>query len=371
MKRTRLISIFFALLIALQACSPSTASTLSVSDITGREVTVKQPVERVVLTFNFEEYIAATGEEGISKIAGWSTQYWKGRRQSTWDAFSKRFPIGDIPDVGYVQKNSFNVEAVMALRPDVVFMPQNDLKLVQDELKRLEGAGIPVVFVDYHAQTLENHVKSTLLFGKIMGAEGRAQELVEYYTRNFKAVQDRVADISGPRPRVYMEFSGNQAGPEVYGPTWGKKMWGGIIENCRGDNIARDLVPGANGDIQPEQILAANPDVIIFAGNYVGDSAKNVGLGYEAKKELVLANLEGYKGRPGWEGLNAVRENRMGALYHDLSRHIFDVAGMQFIAKMLYPDTFSDLDPQATLQEFYDRFFPIDMTGTFMVELNR
>lgn len=61
----------------------------------------------------------------------------------------------------------------------------------------------------------------------------------------------------------------------------------------------------------------------------------------------------------------------MGALYHDLSRHIFDVAGMQFIAKMLYPEDFADLDPQATLQEFYDRFFPVEMTGTLMVELPR
>ena len=36
---------------------------------------------------------------------------------------------------------------------------------------RAHEAGIPVVFVDYHDQTVDNHVNSTLLFGRIMGQE--------------------------------------------------------------------------------------------------------------------------------------------------------------------------------------------------------
>lgn len=362
-----------ALALALAVfCSAAAAGEITVTDVLGRPVTVQQPVERVVLTFNFEEYIAATGEEGLSKIVGWSAKYWKGRRQSTWDAFVKAFPaVASIPDVGYIQKNAFNAEAVMALRPDVVFMAQNDFKLVPDELKLFEGAGIPVVFVDYHSQTVENHCKSTLLFGRILGQEKRAQELADYYAANFAKITDRVATLTGPRPKVYMEFSGDKSGPAVYGPTWGKKMWGAIVENCGGDNIARDLVPGANGEISKEQVFVANPDVIIFTGNYVSDEALNVGLGYEARADVARARLEGYKSREGWGELKAVRGNRIGALYHDLSRHIFDVAGMQFIAKMLYPEVFADLDPQAALQEFYDRFFPIPLTGAFMVTLEK
>jgi len=109
--------------------------SISVVDVAGRTVTVRQPVNRVVLTFNFEEYVAVTGEKGLDKIAGWSTRYWKGRRQSTWDAFAEKFPlIEGISDVGCIRKSTFNVEAVVALKPDVVFMAENDLKLVGDEL---------------------------------------------------------------------------------------------------------------------------------------------------------------------------------------------------------------------------------------------
>ena len=42
-------------------CSAAAAGEITVTDVLGRPVTVRQPVERVVLTFNFEEYIAATG----------------------------------------------------------------------------------------------------------------------------------------------------------------------------------------------------------------------------------------------------------------------------------------------------------------------
>ena len=62
-----------------------------------------------------------------------------------------------------------------------------------------------------------------------------------------------------------------------------------------------------------------------------------------------------------------MKNRRLGALYHDLSRHIFDAAGIQFVAKMIHPEAFADLDPQATLADFYAQFFPVPLTGTLMI----
>ena len=53
----------------------SNAATLT--DVLDRRVEVKDEVAKVVLTFYFEEYFVTTGEEGVSKIAGWSKGYWK------------------------------------------------------------------------------------------------------------------------------------------------------------------------------------------------------------------------------------------------------------------------------------------------------
>jgi len=363
--------LFAALLLCFAVCAAARAEKVPVTDILGREVSVECPARRVVLTFNFEEYVAATGAEGLEKVVGWARKYWEGRRQSTWDAFKTAFPqIDAIADVGYVPKNTFNVEAVMALAPDVVFAAKNDAKKIPDEVKRLAEAGIPVVFVDYHDQTVENHVNSTLLFGRIMGQEERAARLAKWYQDNVDKVYGRVPKLT-TRPRVYMEFSGDKSGPAAVGSSWGKLMWGAIIERCGGENIARDLVPGSDAPISREAVLAADPEVIVFAGNYRGDAALNVGLGYEAKPERAREQLAGYMSRPGWDGLSAVKNRRLGALYHDLSRHIFDAAGIQFVAKMIHPEAFADLDPQATLADFYAQFFPVPLTGTLMVTLDK
>ena len=290
-----------ALVLLAALCSGAFAEKITVTDILGRKVGVEVPAQRVVLTFNFEEYVAATGAEGLNKVVGWARKYWEGRRQSTWDAFAARFPqIDSIADVGYIPKNTFNVEAVMTLAPDVVFAAKNDAKKIPDEVKRLAEAGIPVVFVDYHDQTVENHVASTLLFGRIMGQEARAHSLADWYQANVNKVYERAAKLT-THPRVYMEFSGDKSGPAAVGSSWGKLMWGAIIDRCGGTNIARDLVPGSDAPISREAVLASDPEVIIFAGNYRGDAALNVGLGYEAKEDRARSQLAGYMSRP-WLG---------------------------------------------------------------------
>jgi iron complex transport system substrate-binding protein len=42
---------------------------------------------------------------------------------------------------------------------------------------------------------------------------------------------------------------------------------------------------------------------------------------------------------------------------------------MQAFAKWMYPDRFTDLDPEATFQELHDRFLPIDNSGVFWATL--
>ena len=79
--------------------------------------------------------------------------------------------------------------------------------------------------------------------------------------------------------------------------------------------------------------------------------------------------MEAYKTRDGWANLDAVKNNRMGGLYHDLSRHIFDFAGAQFLAKMIQPELFADLDPEANLAEFFERFMPVDLDGVWTISL--
>ena len=346
---------------------PEAPTTIEVTDMKGRTVTLPADVQRVVVTFNMEEYFAVAGDEGIDKLVGWSHKYWEGRRQDAYDAFTAVYPqLADIPDVGY--NGDISIEAIISLQPDVVLASSTgaNYNALEPAFENLSAAGIECVFFDFHAQTVEKHCDSVKLLGTILGQEERAGEIADFYTEQMALVTDRLADLPDEaRPRVYMEFS---MGPGQYGGTWSEQMWGALIRTCGGTNIAAGM-EGASVEIAPEQVISSNPEVIIFTCSPREDVSDNVVLGYGADEALAREHLDAYKAREGWADLDAVKNERMGALYHDLSRHIFDFAGAQFLAKQIQPELFEDMDPEANLAEFFERFMPVDLDGVWTLSL--
>lgn len=342
-------------------------SVREVTDMKGRTVTIPADVQRVVVTFNMEEYFAVAGETGIDRLAGWSHKYWEGRRQDAYDAFTAVYPeLEEIPDVGY--NADISAEAIISLQPDVVLASATgaNYNALEPAFDNLSAAGIECVFFDFHAQTVETHCESIRLLGTILGEEERAEEIADFYTGQMAVVTDRLMDLKDEdRPRVYMEFS---LGPGQFGNTWSEQMWGALIRTCGGSNIAAGM-EGASVDIAPEQIISSDPEVIIFTCSPRDDVSDNVVLGYGADEEKAREHLEAYKERQGWADLSAVKSGRMGALYHDLSRHIFDFAGAQFLAKQIQPEIFEDLDPEANLAEFFEKFMPVELDGVWTLSL--
>ena len=382
MKKTITILLALLMLLSLAACGGTAADstvsttasagetnsgTMEVTDLKGRTVTLPANIEHVVVTFNLEEYLAVTGEAGVDKLVGWSHKYWKGRRDDAYNAYTKALPtLESIPDVGY--NGDISIEAIISLQPDVVLASATgaNYNALEPAFDLLHQAGIEVVFFNFHKQTIETHQQSIQLIGKVMGQEERAAELARLYEEQMNLVYDRLKDLADEdRPSVYMEFS---RGPSVIGNSWSEQMWGAQIRECGGVNIAAGQ-EGASVDVPAEQVLAANPDFIIMSGCLQSDDTDNVVMGYGADRELAREHLEAYKSRDGWSSLNAVKNNNMGAIYHDLSRHIFDFAGAQFLAKTLHPDLFADIDPEANLAKFFSDYMPVELDGVWTLLL--
>lgn len=349
--------------------APETIDTRTITDVLDRTITIPKNVQRVVITFNLEEYLAVSGSEGIEKLVGYSHGYWEGRREDAWATFTTAFPqLLKIQDIGY--NDNINIESIISLAPDVVIMSSAvNYKFMETELDHLTDAGIAVAFVNYHAQTIDMHRKSTVLIGEIMGKKERAEEISDFYETQMNLVTDRIAtlDAATPRPTVYMEFS---RGVDTYGNSWADKMWGALIPICGGTNIAAGLSAGNSVDVAPEQVLASNPDLIIFTASPQTDIDSNVVLGYGKDNTLARERLAEYRNRKGWSELSAVQNQNMGVLYHDLSRHIFDFAGAQFLAKMIHPEMFKDVDPEANLQLFFKKYMPVELNGAWTVSLS-
>ena len=84
---------------------------------------------------------------------------------------------------------------------------------------------------------------------------------------------------------------------------------------------------------------------------------------------LTHERMQAYLGRPGWDGLDAVKEGKIIGIYHGGNRTLYDYAFLQFLAKAIYPEQFADVDPQATLNRFFATYMPVAFEGTYMTVL--
>lgn len=362
-RRAGLLAALALLLSATHAYS----APRTIKDVAGRNVTIDAPAQRVVVTFYYEEFTAIAGKEGWDRVVGYSKAPWAGWRNSIWQRYVAAVPrIAEVADVGHLDDGSFSAEKVIALKPQVLIISESGYKALGPTAGQIEAAGISIVAVDYNAQTVANHVASTRAIGQVMGTEARAEELAQLYEREVADIQRRIAAAGPAKRKVYLELG--MGGPGEISNTYTTTMWGKILDQLGADNIAKGKIPGALGPLNAEAVLAANPDVIFIAGSSWPNAPQSLNMGYGVERADTRATLARYLDRPGWRTLAAVRNGQVFAIQHGLARALFDFTAMQFIAKRLYPAAFADVDPEANLRLYHERYLPIAYGGVWMLD---
>jgi len=357
--------VFSIVLGLLPFCSQAKIETIH--DVLGRDVSVDIPAKRVLLGFYTEDYMAIAGKDSLKNVVGISRDTWEKWRPASWKLNVEHNPkLNDIPDVGEVESQTFSVEKVLSLNPDIILLADWQYKGLGADIQRIEDAGIPIVVVDYNAQTLKRHLESTRIIGRITGQEKRAKQIADEYESAIRLIEKRIADAHVPKPKVYIEYGSK--GPAEYGFTYGKNMWGAMLSQAGGDNIAAPYVKWW-GPINPEQVLAAKPDVIFISGRELSHVAGAMLMGEGITRDTAVKRLNGFTKRLGWSELPAVKHNRVFGIYHGASRSILDYTMTQYLAKALYPDLFKDLNPEKAYLDFYRRYLPVSPHGTFTVHI--
>lgn len=358
-----------ALSLSLSLSTVSAAETVTVTDTEGREVRVPHGAQRVLLGFYFEDFYAIVGEGAYDRVVAISRETWEGWRNSQFKAYSATTPrIAELIDVGYEEAGGFSIEKAIAAKPDVAIVAGWQYRgLGAEGVAKLEAAGIPVVVTDYNAQTLEKHLASTRIIGKVMASEQRAETLADEYETAVLDVIQRVKTAGGAPAPVYVEL-GNK-GPDTYGNSYGGVMWGGVVKMAGGDNIAEGKVE-TWGPLSPEYVLARQPKAVLLAGSDWAGREKAVLMGFGVGEDLTRARMQPYTERPGWESLPAVQMGEVHAIYHGGARTLYDYTFLQYIAKQLHPEAFADVNPVANHRRFYETYLPIEAKGSFMLKLN-
>ena len=262
MKPTPVVRILavLAILVAivLAMATLANAQPVQLTDDRGRAITLARPPQRIVsLLPSLTETVCAL--DACQRLVGVD-------RYSNWPD-----SVQDLPKVG--GGIDPNIEAIVALRPDVVLMATSSRALA-----RLEALGIAVVALE---------PKTHADVQRVLGAVGQvldvpdAQRVWRVIDAGVQAAAQSVpAAVRGTR--VYFEAS---SGPFAAGQS-------SFIGETLSRLGVRNIVPAALGPfpkLNPEFVVRANPELIMVGAR----------------------SASGLAGRPGWAGIRAVREQRI------------------------------------------------------------
>lgn len=238
---------------------------------------------------------------------------------------------------------SANTEELIKTKPDIVFMPLN-----AKNADRVSQLGVPTVQLNF--TDFDGLKKTFKLTGEILGsdAEKRADEYISYLDGKLNMITDVTSKIpESEKPKVLHVTSLSPLtvdGSDTIIDAW-IKVAGGI-------NAASD-VKGNNKQISMEQMLKWNPDVIILSSNtLMKQSGKQI-------KDILLQDQS-------WKQVNAVKSEKVyfnpdGAFYWD--RYSAEEAlQIQWAAKTLHPDKFSQMDILKETRSFYKSFLNYDLS---------
>lgn len=343
-------------------------SAIEFEDLKGRKITMEKPAERVFfLGFYAESYYAVNGN--FDNLVCMAKAEWADFFNSQYLSYEKSVPeLKNIIDTGSIYKGSFSMETVLSVQPDVAILAPFQYDTLGENVNKLEESGVTVVVVDYNAQTLESHMKSTEVLGIVTGNEERAKIVANEYISAVEDVKARVADLKKNEEKVNVYVELGNLGATEYGNSYGEYMWGGrMVMNGGGNNIAAGKIENY-GPLSPEYILTSNPEIIFFAGSrWTNDTGNRIKVGFDVQPEETFARIKPYTERPGWSKLDAVKSSNIHAVDHAGLRSVYDYVYLQYIAKSMYPELFEDVNPVANLEEFYGNYLPIEPNGTFMV----
>ncbi len=365
MKKKSSIGCFVLLLLTAVAG----AQAITVKDVQGRTVHLKQPAKKVLLgegrdiiTLNILD------ADPVSLVAAWQDDF---KKTLEYKQYRQKFPaIDKLPTVGS-NAASFSVEKAIVAKPDVAIFSANGHgpgPAAKEQIAQLEAAGIPVVFIDFRKDPFTNTVPSIRLLGQILNRQQKAEAFIKFYETRRQRIADRIAAKKPAIPKVFMDMKAGMAENEFNSP--GKNNLGSFIAMAGGHNIGADVLPGAVGQLNQEYVISKQPDIYIATGTDVF-RGKGVVLGADVKAAEVVSSMKKRLQDPIIAELPAVKKKRVYGLWHLFYASPFNILAAECIAKWIHPSLFTDVSPEASLKELNTEFLSVPMTGTYWIAMDK
>jgi len=317
-----------------------TEKEIVITDFRGKTITLKKPVERiVVLTSYWAEILVALGAG--DKIVG----------ISSYVAYDDYLPqsVKDKVVVGSIFKG-VNIEQIVALNPDVVISDCGYSK-ADKVIEQIENIGISVIGL--FMKTIDDELKAIEILGKVVGAEEKASALKEFIRLRYQYLLSKASMIPENKKLKVVMISGSSIIKGGQLSVYANTSWGRSIEDVGAINIALKEFPGEKWPkIDFETLASWDPDVILITSSV-------------SKMHKVLDVIER---DAKWHILKAYKESRIyvipcwSSVGGVLDWGPRDIIGREYIAKVLYPEIYKDIDwrndMETLLTKFYGLFIP-------------
>ncbi|NYB27596.1 MAG: iron ABC transporter substrate-binding protein [Methanobacteriaceae archaeon] len=311
-------------------------STVSVTDVAGRTVQVPAQVNRVIGTgCSCREIVYLNASDkivGIEQSESNST----GGSGKLMAYMVARPELMSLPVV--TSGTTINYEKIAELHPDVVFANSaEEADTIQSK------TGIPTVVVYIYAvgtpEQMNKYKQSLRVMGKVLNKEERAEELIGYIDSYEQDLKNRTKNMSSNKT-VYM---GGQAYGAIHGITATNAFYP-PFEMVNATNVAANIntSDASKGfQVEKEQLITWNPDVIFIEETglktVINDTSKN----------------------PEYKEIKAIQDgNVYGLLPYCTYAYNKEemIADAYYVGKVLYPEQFTDVDPEKKADEIFVKF---------------
>lgn len=367
----RLAALVLLVLAAVGLLPCHAQQTITLRDVAGREATLQQPVRRIVLGEGRQFLaLALLHPDPASLLAAWPADLQR-QDKVLYEQYRNRFPALDrVPIVGRGSEDTFSVEQALASNPDVAILSGGYGPSARsgEVIRKLEAAGIPVVFIDFVEAPLRNTVPSIQLLGRLLGRESQADAFIEFYQSRMERIRTRLARSNLTLPTVLMHA---HAGMHDCCNAPARATIGAFIDAAGGYNIAVDVLKQPFGQLSSEYVMSRNPDIYVGTGGIHLDAVGGLVMGPGVDPAVSRERLAKIVSNPVLAGLSAVQHGRVYGIWHLFNNIPLNVLAVEALARWFHPATFSDVDPNASLRELNEKFLPVPLKGTFWVSLDK
>ena len=301
--------------------------TQVVMDSIGREVKLPDPVTKAVVANAYNTEII-NAIDALDYVIGVDYNIYQDK-----ESWKNRYTEDMV--IGKSQKD-LNYEKIVELAPEVLILTGNGTW--EEAQRQLEPFGIQVVVCDaYYTDQFE---QSCDLLGQIFGKEEEAEELKHYFMDKLDYIRKQLKDVE--KKPVYFEYrrEGNTTIPGNF--------FYYMVEYSGADNVFKD---SANVEVESEAVVAKNPQYIVKV------SAPDVYSSYYPPSlEDHQAIKEELGARPGWDEIDAIKNDRVLLLSHYVHGGASKLVGTMYMAKFLYPELLPDLHPEQVFRDWLEKY---------------